>query len=759
MSTSFVPPKPEEWQGPAQTGSPAGFVPPPPTAWQGPAKNQSEIGNIPDLPPSPSGFGESLWNELKRGPGNLAALGNALLHPVSAMKGLIQQNSELGQAAINEWKSGNHGEAIRAGINYLLNTVPGMGTGLQEAGTKMEHGNIGGGLGQTLGVGTNVILGAKTPQIARGVARSIPRPGQVVPDYLQASPKNVNLESSMTNALSPKPANTDFTDNLETTMRNIKAANGGVTPKTDRILVQASEKAIDLHQRALDQWVDRAERGGVQIPLDPIAKATMDAIPKPILPSEVGRIQALIQEAQQDFGGRTWTPKNMRDWLIKRNKEVRTLENSPESAQNAATLAGKDIALMKVQRDAGAEIFAQAIDPEGQGANVRTIQSQTSHMMDIRDAAAMRKIPITKEQPPTAATAYRKAATAVPTTPLKAMFHEDPLMLIPKAFHGVSNPLIKTAFDAIRGEPNAIPLPETPQFPYVPAGRQLAQGGRISPSTAGSVSATGMPPQWQQQAWQGVNAPKQLPPATTRITPPSEAGGLSPTTSSSPLRSGTSPTPSVSPAPPPQQGVSGNIPPDIQALVQEALRKGGFPGAGEEIPKFARGGIITKPTLGIIGEESPEARIPLTAGSHSIPESPETIGSQVADLTSGRRRVVMLPKGSPRLALWADKLGNLFLFDPEMISRNQIYSAVVTNNLPRILGPRGGLGVPDKSKLHGSPVVVQASRKGVPVQDTLSDKTHLKSAVRQASKLAPSVRVRPPASVIADRLGSPRRLG
>ncbi len=112
----------------------------------------------------------------------------------------------------------------------------------------------------------------------------------------------------------------------------------------------------------------------------------------------------------------------------------------------------------------------------------------------------------------------------------------------------------------------------------------------------------------------------------------------------------------------------------------------------QPIRKYARGGIIKSPTIlvdaktrkttGIMAEEGPEAIVPMKDG----------LGQQLDDLTSMKRRVVMVPKGAfPRsvpegMVTHADQRGNKFIFNPNLISKNDIRVAIATNRIPHLLG-------------------------------------------------------------------------
>lgn len=197
----------------------------------------------------------------------------------------------------------------------------------------------------------------------------------------------------------------------------------------------------------------------------------------------------------------------------------------------------------------------------------------------------------------------------------------------------------------------------------------------------------------------------------------------------------------------------------------------------DKIPKFAKGGVIRRPTLlvdaatkkptGLMAEAGPEAIVPLggkeTAAASTVPEKPDAIGEQMNQLSNLKRRVVMIPRGSfPRIApegmvTHADQHGNKFVFNPSLIGIHDIKLAIATNRLPGILGAaRGGMGVPDKSALRGKVKnVVAKSKGGLSIQSAASDIPHIKSAVQQAKKITPrggSVAIESPAKEIRRRI-------
>lgn len=137
------------------------------------------------------------------------------------------------------------------------------------------------------------------------------------------------------------------------------------------------------------------------------------------------------------------------------------------------------------------------------------------------------------------------------------------------------------------------------------------------------------------------------------------------------------------------------------------------------VPKYAKGGIITRPTLlvdaetkrptGLMAEEGPEAIVPL----EKLVEQPDSLTTQLDELANLKRRVVKIPKGSfPRstpdgMVTHADQEGNRFVFNPNLISKNDIKVAIKMNRLPHILNAAG------------------------------SSQSHLKRSMKQAKRVAP----------------------
>ncbi len=121
-----------------------------------------------------------------------------------------------------------------------------------------------------------------------------------------------------------------------------------------------------------------------------------------------------------------------------------------------------------------------------------------------------------------------------------------------------------------------------------------------------------------------------------------------------------------------------------------------------------------------------------------IPELLQTIDHQMNWLRSEKRAVVYLPTGSifPPLPngikfLKTDK--GYFYYNPKMINANEIWSAVLNNEIGYILG----YGIARKPKLSETiGAVVIRDRNGIEKQAVAVDNYHLKQVLHAAWKMA-----------------------
>jgi hypothetical protein len=147
------------------------------------------------------------------------------------------------------------------------------------------------------------------------------------------------------------------------------------------------ETAIKNMQGGLDEYLDLARKRGVQIPGDGLVSATKKAIPDLMWTRDPNGAQALVDEAQQAFGGKSFTPDQFRDWLKTENGTLRSFYNRSAPVQGAAQMAGTPTAIEEAQANAIRENLYQHIDPENNGDGPRELQKRTGNLYKLRDAS------------------------------------------------------------------------------------------------------------------------------------------------------------------------------------------------------------------------------------------------------------------------------------------------------------------------------------------------------------------------------------
>lgn len=112
------------------------------------------------------------WNQVN--PITAANGINSAIHdPAGAAKQMGQQNVDLWNKAKSAYDSGDYLGAIRHGVNYALNGIPGVGSAIDSAGDKFASGDVSGGVGQSLGIGANLAAPAVVPKITKAVGAGL----------------------------------------------------------------------------------------------------------------------------------------------------------------------------------------------------------------------------------------------------------------------------------------------------------------------------------------------------------------------------------------------------------------------------------------------------------------------------------------------------------------------------------------------------------------------------------------------------------
>lgn len=675
MSTTFVPPKPDQWEGPAQAG---GFTPPPVDSWQGPSKTPAKLEK-PKIEPI-----EFVNDTLKNIPGSAANLvGNmyqAVRHPVDTA-----------------------GNLTKVAAGTLQNMTPGYVTP-DRPGYSKEANAAGGALKERYGsldaikntIRTDPVGAAADASVVAGGVSGLARGAGM-------AAKVANLPRVASAANTVADAARVASDVANPLTLPLKAA-GSVAKGIARPLVNS---ALDLRGKT-------ARYGAT--PAKAILEETSGIRPTTIKLSAGKKLDELNQqlEALAAASG------NSADLTAAR----RVIADEITKVKKANGLAD-DLTPMQTQLTEAREGFGGAVTPTGEVA-------AQQHPLDFLGM---------KRQ---FGEDFTKFDAAVP---LKDSVRQTGN----KAYHELStefNRAVPEGKDINQRVQSLIPGKQGAQRAEERAGvveRAVDRGTR--PTGALALPLMGAHAFGPLGAIGAMTLQEALAEPTIRMALARTLYGT---------------------------GKAAKTP-----VARRALTTLGVEGeAGQDqLPKFAKGGIIRRKTIlvdaqtrkpsGIMAEAGPEAIVPLgggkTADIPTVPEKPDAIAEQLGQLSDHKRRVVMIPRGTfPHAApegmvTHNDQSGNRFIFNPHLIGIHDIKMAVATNRLPSILGAaHGGMGAPDKSKLRGAAVNVAAkSPKGFTVQSTATDMPHLKTALKQSTKILPKggrVSVEPPSKEIARRL-------
>jgi hypothetical protein len=350
----------------------------------------------------------------------------------------------------------------------------------------------------------------------------------------------LNLPRASNRVFRPLPADTDFPAIAPEAFSDVRRFGGGVPgrslmPRPSLGFRRAPEAGVTdlqagpgtatttaiahLQEHGLEPWLANARAMGVQIPGDEIVAATRSAIPSLMRTRDPAGAAALEQQAQDAFGGRTFTPDQFRDFLRTENATLAPFYAKGAGAQQGAVSAGTPPAIEKAQAETMRELLYRYLDPENAGAGPREIQARTGNVINLRNAAERKANTILGEKPLTPIGGLANLAKA----PLD-LFRRGPLFAGGEVAHpwrGPSDALISRLY---RGAPEAAELPTPPQFaPTALLGRPSA----ITPPPAESASPFTRTTPWAATPTYTAGQRPALPSpirglleGPTRITPP-----------------------------------------------------------------------------------------------------------------------------------------------------------------------------------------------------------------------------------------------
>jgi hypothetical protein len=605
-----------------------------------------KLWNAQSQDPQKPDFWGSLWGEIKNGPANLLGVGNAINANVSdavhgrmprAINQMGDAIAETGRKTKEAAQQGDYLGAARHAMNTGINAVaPGLGNSSDESGDMFTRGEYGPATGKMLGMGVNTVIGLKTPQIMEGAA-NLPN---TVRGAFRADPR-----VAVNRGLRPTPSDSDFSARVPSSLRRIQEANGGENPAGSAFgkksgvtdgqldLIPATQKAIDAHETSFGKWMERAR--GVEVPGDAVVQATADAV-SPVAQLEAPEsVQSVLADAQRAYGGRRFTVGQLDALRRAKNAELDAFYDKATGKQIADTIAGKSPAIVKAQRDAIAEAQYRAMDPEGAGSGPRQIKASQGDLLDILNAANRRNNAIVAEQPltPVGKVLDPVKGAIRSVIPGKAT---GAGIAYAEGSEGRSLPYLRKAFKSVGNEPsNALPEPGEPLYPTGDTTRQLGPPDVFTPPPADSSYVRGVDAKPAP-----LSENRQLPPPRSMgskrydqnftrpaiITPPpADTSGVRVTTGE-PLRAPTSRQipqgPSVR-TPSDLSGQAGDIT-DLVPVKNPVTGKIEYiprPQDTKDLPHYAKGGVIHKPTLlvdmasgkpsGVMAEKGPERIVPM----------------------------------------------------------------------------------------------------------------------------------------------------
>lgn len=305
------------------------------------------------------------------------------------------------------------------------------------------------------------------PTPEKVVETAIAKAKQPVTSLFKVDPK-VAVVKAFGTGIDPR-----VVDNAPETIADI-VTHGGKFESNEQLLSSA-KAAKDKLQPAFDAYVDRAEKQGVQFPLDEMVQATQDAIPYVDKRSAEGtaayeHAQKLLEDARATYSGETVPSRKMNQIRQDLNDKVNKFYGLSLADQNAAIGAGFPIAILKAQRDTAARIQYPRLDPATEGAAPAEINRRIGNITGLEGAAEERRNAIQAEKPLSKAGVAGKLVSAAIALPGKKLL---PGLAVADAAKGsVLNPKIGPTDALIKRLGNAAgeaaPIPALPPEPINP---------------------------------------------------------------------------------------------------------------------------------------------------------------------------------------------------------------------------------------------------------------------------------------------------
>ena len=519
MSTTFIPPKPDQWQGPADSG---GFTPPPINSWEGLGSSTADF----HLGRFLSTIASDVMGAPKKAMDWLTSD-----DPIGAASDTLREFTQARQqqqaAAVQAYHQGDYKGAALHGL-FGVPFVGPIGASLYEE-AKTDPSAAMAHTAEALAP-----FGGKALDLLSQGADAI---SPTVSKLWRANPRVYSAQ------LFPKAGAAPLIPRLGEAFEDLKQFGGapdttilgndkvGVEHLAPSELVQKgpslTETAADnLEEQGLAPWMDRARVNGWTVPGDDIVQGRINAIPTMMWREDPKGAMALVKEAQDAYGDKQLTVDEAKELLEEKNKGSAPFQRQTVSRQGTSEVGATPPAIESADAGAVRNALYQTLDPENEGAGPRQIQRRIGNQLQLKDAAEGEVGNITAEHAGTVLGGFVKPVGNL----LAAMKFGRPMKFFETLGHPWDGPSDAMITKLYREAGPAAPLPKPPPFraQVSPAGLLDAPPARLGGAMGTQYdpmmgerptsTAAGMPPEWHQNVWQGAGAPRQLPPGSAPFT-------------------------------------------------------------------------------------------------------------------------------------------------------------------------------------------------------------------------------------------------
>lgn len=457
MGSVFVPPTPDQWQGPSKEAKDA-FVPPSPDQWEGPSKGGD--------PKSVAGF---IGNAVSSA-GNLASqVGGAILHPIDTgvaaaklgmgalEKGVRPIASEINRRAgwVGDPSTGSPDipkTEEEQQVDRLIDQYKQRYGGVQNiadtlytdpAGAAMDASMLLGGAGGALKAGAGLADAANASRVAgalrtgagavnkaavatnpvvqgvRGVAAVAPKAASAVariPSAVQEMITPFEPHAALTQAIKPRANQLHWGQAMETAVPDIKAAETAPIVDTQTAL-ETIKRAKAQNRAAYDQFRGPAANMGTRVDLTPMADLMDASIPETLqheasagVPNAVAAVKSLKDTAN---AYRTSIPVEKAEKLLQEaNSELDAYYAKYPRQQWSALQTNPETAATFAKAHALRDAIYNALDAPGQGAGAQELQRRYGALLEMEQEIQRRQNVAARQQPVSLAQQIGKAKAA-----------------------------------------------------------------------------------------------------------------------------------------------------------------------------------------------------------------------------------------------------------------------------------------------------------------------------------------------------------